>query len=356
MNEKKSYQEYLDEQTELEEQSRKLIQYIDPTPFSESDGIDTYYEMAKDDSQVGKTKYTTGDSNEKIKIIYINIKKTIDELNKPLGFIALREQLKKNLAEPITPEYWKQWSIVKKQNINDFTNKKVKRMLKKLYEIEKIDPVFYYSLYEVYLEARSTGYDNVASEISSLRLDLDDLQAKLSNQTKNIVNDVEIKIKNNVYSEFITILGIFTAITFAIFGGINTINSISSNLHISSSNPQNLGNLLIAAAVLGIVLFGVIMVLFAGIAKITEKDYKLPLLLNISIISTLTVMFLVGCIFTFTANGGWHWNQNTIPLPRVVFSIIVVVAVYFIAFYFYRMYKLKHLSDKKSNTGNQTDI
>lgn len=193
---------------------------------------------------------------------------------------------------------------------------------------------------------------SMKQNISNLNTELQSTNTKINNQDKDIVN----KIKSNIYTDFIAILGIFTAITFAIFGGINTINSISSNLHISSSNPQNLGNLLLAAAVLGIVLFGVIMVLFAGIAKIAEKDYKLPLLLNISIISTLTVMFLVGCIFTFTANGGWHWNQNTIPLPRVVFSIIVVVTVYFIAFHFYRKYKLKHLSDKKSNTGNQTDI
>lgn len=159
-------------------------------------------------------------------------------------------------------------------------------------------------------------------------------------------------MKSSIYPEFITILGIFTAITFAIFGGINTISSISSNLKISSKSPQSLGNLLIGAAVLGIVLFGIITVLLAGISKIIDKEYKFPLILNISIIATLTAMFLVGCIFTFTANGGWYINQNTIPLPRVVFSIIVVIVVYRITYIFYKKYKSKQLLDEKLNNGS----
>lgn len=289
----------------------------------------------------------------------------INKLNNNRGLWHIYEQLVKKVKAA--------------NNSTDYKNKKLEDKLEKANEAlnneDNKDPItprfkyirdknadFYYKLVLLY----QIVYDNqkndkndeiieIDNQLKNHKETLDSVNTKLNNSNKQTENEIEYKIKKNVYSEFITILGIFTAITFAIFGGINTINSISSNLHISSSNPQNLGNLLIAAAVLGIVLFGVIVVLFSGIAKITEKDYKLPLLLNISVISTLTGMFLVGCIFTFTANGGWHWNQNAIPLPRVVFSIIVVVAVYFIAFHFYRKYKPKHLSDKKSNTVNQTD-
>lgn len=289
----------------------------------------------------------------------------INKLNNNRGLWHIYEQLVKKVKAA--------------NNSTDYKNKKLEDKLEKANEVlnneDNKDPItprfkyirdknadFYYKLVLLY----QIVYDNqkndkndeiieIDNQLKNHKETLDSVNTKLNNSNKQTENEIEYKIKKNVYSEFITILGIFTAITFAIFGGINTINSISSNLHISSSNPQNLGNLLIAAAVLGIVLFGVIVVLFSGIAKITEKDYKLPLLLNISVISTLTGMFLVGCIFTFTANGGWHWNQNAIPLPRVVFSIIVVVAVYFIAFHFYRKYKPKHLSDKKSNTVNQTD-
>ena len=171
-------------------------------------------------------------------------------------------------------------------------------------KIEQNNLSFFCKLGFVYTEVKNSVDNSKYKELEKIHMVLVQRVNRLSTNLINDDNIIANKVKSGIYPESIKNLGIFTAITFAIFGGINTINSISSNLHISSSNPQNLGNLLIAAAVLGIVLFGVIMVLFAGIAKITEKDYKLPLLLNISIISTLTVMFLVGCIFTFTANGG----------------------------------------------------
>ena len=185
-----------------------------------------------------------------------------------------------------------------------------------------------------------------------------DLNYKGANQQKKInnrfkkrtqieIDEVTNHVANSIYPVLITILGIFTAITFSIFGGIVTINSISSNLKISSKNPQNLGNLLIGAAVLGLLLFGIITVLFAGISKVTKRDFKLPLLLNIIVLATLTAMFLIGYIFIFTVNGKWQWNKNIVPLLSGISSIGVVLLVYIGIFIFYKIYRHKFLNKNR---------
>lgn len=173
----------------------------------------------------------------------------------------------------------------------------------------------------------TTKQRELENQQESITIEIERQNKKL-NEQKKIIKDQQDDFQNtanklnSIYSEFITILGIFTAITFAIFGGINTINSISSNLHISSSNPQNLGNLLIAAAVLGIVLFGIITVLFAGMAKITEKDYNLSPLLTISVLAIISAMFMIGLVFTFLAD---NWNLSI--WPQIIISVVVIAAV-----------------------------
>ena len=266
VNENKDYQDFYTKQKSLENLSFKLIQFIDPIPYSNGKGIDTYYANInahyKTDGQIEENIDANG---RKIEIVHINIEQIIMKLNNPSGFIALSKQLRKNLDEDVTPEYWQNWSLVNKKDPNKVANKKVKRFLENLDEIEKINKDFYINLYELYIEVRSTGYDYLASEISSLQLNYDELRQKISTQDKNIENAVENKIKSNVYSEFIAILGIFTAITFAIFGGMNLLSNLFQNI---GSTPASLGQTLILAAIFGLIMWGIIELLFYWISKI----------------------------------------------------------------------------------------
>lgn len=268
VNKNKDYQDFYNRQKSLEELSFKLIQFIDPTPYSNDKGIDTYYAdintYYKKDGQIEKKQDTNG---RNIEIVHYDIKQIIMKLNNPSGFIALGRQLRKNLDEDVTPEYWQNWSLINKKDPNKVTNKKVKRFLENLDTIEKINKDFYINLYELYIEVRSTGYDYLASEMSSLQLNYDELRQKISTQDKNIENAVENKIKSNVYSEFITILGIFTAITFAIFGGMNLLSNLFQNI---GSTPASLGQTLILAAIFGLFMWGIIELLFNWISKIKE--------------------------------------------------------------------------------------
>lgn len=191
------------------------------------------------------------------------------------------------------------------------------KTLKNLFKIRNSYNDFYYKL----------KFVNQLAKEHDLNYKGANQQKKINNRFKKRtqieIDEVTNHVANSIYPVLITILGIFTAITFSIFGGIVTINSISSNLKISSKNPQNLGNLLIGAAVLGLLLFGIITVLFAGISKVTKRDFKLPLLLNIIVLATLTAMFLIGYIFIFTVNGKWQWNKNIGVVLLVYIGIFI---------------------------------
>lgn len=224
--------------------------------------------------------------------------------------------------------------------VSSFSIETNPKTLKNLFKIRNSYNDFYYKL----------KFVNQLAKEHDLNYKGANQQKKINNRFKKRtqieIDEVTNHVANSIYPVLITILGIFTAITFSIFGGIVTINSISSNLKISSKNPQNLGNLLIGAAVLGLLLFGIITVLFAGISKVTKRDFKLPLLLNIIVLATLTVMFLIGYIFIFTVNGKWQWNKNIVPLPSGISSIGVVLLVYIGIFIFYKIYRHKIFKQK----------
>lgn len=100
---------------------------------------------------------------------------------------------------------------------------------------------------------------------------IDDLDLRI----KNASNKTEIKIKKEIYPQFITILGIFTAITFAIFGGMNLLSNLFKNMR---NTHASLGQALILASIFGFTLWGLIEILFLWISKINlikdDKDDK----------------------------------------------------------------------------------
>lgn len=91
---------------------------------------------------------------------------------------------------------------------------------------------------------------------------------KIKKQTTQITEESNKQIervKNNIYTDFITILGIFTAITFAIFGGMNLLTDLFKNI---GSTPVSLGQTLILAAIFSLIMWGIIELLFYWISKI----------------------------------------------------------------------------------------
>ena len=99
------------------------------------------------------------------------------------------------------------------------------------------------------------------------------------------------KIKEDVYPEFITILGIFTAITFAIFGGMNLLSNLFRNMR---NTRASLGQALILGAIFGLILWGITIVLFYWISTI-KKDQSKKFYKNWGF--WVNILFLVSILF-----------------------------------------------------------
>lgn len=109
-------------------------------------------------------------------------------------------------------------------------------------------------------------------------------------------------VKSKIYTDFITILGIFTAITFAIFGGLQLIGNTLSNLS-SSITRYKIGGTLIIASVILLATYLILMALVVSLSKLLSRDkdkrYKFTAKITICIVLAIIGLFLIGCLFIF---------------------------------------------------------
>lgn len=94
---------------------------------------------------------------------------------------------------------------------------------------------------------------------------------EISKQAKANAEEA-IGLKNKIYSEFIAILGIFTAISFAMMGSVQALGNLFSD--IQSPTLAKVGYMLIAAGIYLIVLFSLIVALFAGMKQVVKNKEK----------------------------------------------------------------------------------
>ena len=140
-----------------------------------------------------------------------------------------------------------------------------------------------------------------------IRNNIKTINSDFNNKTNGLnrrINKSQNKIKK-LYSDFITLLGIFTAIAFAIFGSIQSFSSLFSKL--DTSNPKStLGLVLITGSIFGIIIYGILIVLFNGISKLTctnlnqsnrDSKHVLPIVLDIIILVVLFLMLVSGICF-----------------------------------------------------------
>lgn len=70
---------------------------------------------------------------------------------------------------------------------------------------------------------------NVRSESQKLTQELVKTKESLNENYNKISSDID-KHKSSIYTQFVTILGIFTAITFGVFGGMEILGNVMSNI------------------------------------------------------------------------------------------------------------------------------
>lgn len=103
----------------------------------------------------------------------------------------------------------------------------------------------------------------------------------------------EIKeVKGSIYSDFIAILGIFTAITFATFGGLELIGNVFGNIH--KFTFVNIGGALMLGAIYLLGMYLILIALLIGVSKLNDRKYYLSNTSIYVISASFVTIFTVG--------------------------------------------------------------
>lgn len=135
---------------------------------------------------------------------------------------------------------------------------------------------------------------NSAKEIADKASALATLSSKNSEKTVTDLNEMKTKI----YSEFIGILGIFTAVAFMVMGSLELLNNLFSDI----SNPTSrvIGYVLVAGGIYLLVLYLLMVSLFVGMKKVTGNgsSYDVNDRMFKVIVSIALILVFTGVLFS----------------------------------------------------------
>lgn len=161
-------------------------------------------------------------------------------------------------------------------------------------------------------------------------------------RTDEIANGLEDKVnaQDEKYSkltvDFVTILGIFTSITFATFGGLQLLGNVFGRVS-DLSNKSNVGSEMMLGAVFLFGTYLILVSLLTGVSKLTGRDYETSFPTRYIMIFSFSLIFLIGI---FYANLNW---LNTIEKHPLLFSFCLAIAIFLplLIDYCYRVLKEK---------------
>lgn len=173
--------------------------------------------------------------------------------------------------------------------------------------------------------------------------DLKDVKANINNiagQAESLNSDYKNLVNKNekMTVDFVTILGIFTSITFATFGGLQLLGNVFGN--IKSVDSASVGSELMLGSVF---LFGTYMILIAlltGLSRLMGREYRTSFPTRFLMVSSFCVIFVFGLIYS---------NVDLIDIfakhPVICpIAVIAVTAILICAAWFWdRHYEKKHV-------------
>lgn len=159
-------------------------------------------------------------------------------------------------------------------------------------------------------------------DLTDVKASIDDIAGQAKSLNSNYKNLVDKNEKMTV--DFVTILGIFTSITFATFGGLQLLGNVFGN--IKSVDSASVGSELMLGAVF---LFGTYMILIAlltGLSRLMGREYRTSFPTRFLMVSSFCVIFVFGLIYSnidsidiFTAHA-FDWTLLGIFLtPGLIF-------------------------------------
>lgn len=101
-----------------------------------------------------------------------------------------------------------------------------------------------------------------------------DYLTKMSDSVSEKVKRTQNKV-TKIYSEFVGILGVFTALSFALMGSVQVFGNLLSN--VSNPNIRTIGYVLVVAGAYLLLIYLVVSMLFIGMKKVFEGNSKYDL-------------------------------------------------------------------------------
>lgn len=117
------------------------------------------------------------------------------------------------------------------------------------------------------------------------------LEARKTSEIANKAAKNAEKTKNKIYSEFISILGIFTAISFLTMGSIQLLGTIFND--VSHPNNKKLGYIMEAGGIYLLILSLLIFVMFVGMKKVLGDEGKLWVILCLILVVVSVISLMV---------------------------------------------------------------
>lgn len=115
----------------------------------------------------------------------------------------------------------------------------------------------------------------------------------------------EIKeVKRNIYTDFVSILGIFTAITFATFGGLQLLGNVFGK--IKEFNASSVGSAMMLGAVYLAGTYMILLALLTGISKLKGDMYSTSFSMRCLILIGCSVIFMFGFLYANPTYLCWH--------------------------------------------------
>ncbi|MDW3022954.1 hypothetical protein [Ligilactobacillus salivarius] len=154
----------------------------------------------------------------------------------------------------------------------------------------------------------SKGVSHVDTELKDFKGEIEDIENDIRKVINNVdkaskgIENIETKVKkaenkvNGIYSEFVGILGVFTALSFALMGSVQVFGNILKN--IDTPTVGNIGYVLVVGGIYLLLIYLVIMTLFIGMKKVFKEgsEYQFNRAFTWRIIGTSAGLVLLGFI------------------------------------------------------------
>lgn len=128
--------------------------------------------------------------------------------------------------------------------------------------------------------------------------------------------------------EFTTVLGIFTSIVFALFGGVQVVSTLLSNTH--SLTAKDMGDTILLASVATTLVYLLLIALLSGISKLTDNQYNVSGKVTAVVLLTLVFMALLGVLYGYdTASGQllYFLQSYTLLVPATIIVAIILIVI-----------------------------